>query len=98
MILFKFLFSPISVINVPINAEVKVDMTNGQLSFNIKPEIEKLNKPTDLYLFRVRPFITYKKVADLTPLTLTSNIKTIHSNQEVKKKNNLRINRTEGTF
>ena len=85
MILFKFLFSPIPVINVPINAEVKVDMTNGQLSFNIKPEIEKLNKPTDLYLFRVRPFITYKKVADLTPLTLTSNIKTIHSNQEVKK-------------
>jgi hypothetical protein len=45
---------------------------------------ELLNKPTDVYSYDVRPFVTYKKVSDLTPLTLTSNIKYIRSNQETK--------------
>ena len=79
-----FFFLAFPVLNVPATIELKADIPNGQLTYSIRPHNEILTKPTELFVYDVRPFVTYKKVSDLTPLTLTSNMKVIRSNQETK--------------
>jgi hypothetical protein len=72
--------------NLPASIELKMDVPSGQVSFSFKPEIESSTKPVDLVHYHVKPFTTYKQVADLTPLTLTPNVQYIRSNEELKKR------------
>ena len=71
--------------NIPLKMELSFDILSSKMSFTFKPETGSINKPTDLINFHVKPFTTYKRVTDLTPLTLSSNILFIKSREEVKK-------------
>ena len=72
--------------NVPAKIEMSFDIPSGKVSVSVKPEAGSHNGPIDFLHYQVKPFTTYKKVADLTPLTLTSNIVYIRSNEELKKR------------
>jgi len=65
--------------------ESSFDISSSKVSFSFKPETRAINKTIDLVNFHVKPFTTYKKVSDLTPLTLSSNVLFIQSRQEMKK-------------
>ena len=64
---------------------MKLDISSGKVSFSFKPETGSVNHPIDFFHYHVKPFTTYKKVSDLTPLTLTSNVQYIRSREELKK-------------
>jgi hypothetical protein len=73
------------VLNVPVTVDMKFDVPSGQISFSFRPETGSINRPIDFFHYHVKPFTTYKKVSDLTPLTMTPNIKYISSDEELKK-------------
>jgi len=71
--------------NIPIVVEMKFDVPSSQFSLSFKIETESVNRPVDIFHYHVKPYTTFKKVSDLTPLTLTSDVKFIRSNEELKK-------------
>jgi len=72
------------VANVPVKIEMSLDIPSGKISFNWKIETSSRSGSTDLLSYQVKPFTTYKKVADLTPLALTEHFKMISSGEKVK--------------
>jgi len=73
-----------TIVSLPAHITIKLDVSNGKLSFNLKPLTTSGSSPVDLLHFHMRPFTVTKKVADLSPLTASSTFKVIHSEQEPK--------------
>jgi len=71
--------------NLPARIEAKFDIPSSKIAFNFRLDTSSVSSPMDLIYYHVKPYITYKKITDLTPLFLTSELKHIHSNTEVKK-------------
>jgi hypothetical protein len=71
--------------NIPARLNFNLDIPSGKISINAKLLTGSLTMPTDLMYYHVKPFTSYKKVVDLTPLTLSPNVKYISSGVEPKK-------------
>lgn len=70
-----------SVINFPADFSIELNVQDQKLKIHAKV-LPEVSEPVDILHFHVRPFIVYQKNWDLTPMTLSHNIKFISSQQK----------------
>eukprot|EP00094_Tigriopus_californicus_P013707 TCALIF_13264-PA protein Name:"Similar to Vg Vitellogenin (Apis mellifera)" AED:0.01 eAED:0.01 QI:81/1/0.6/1/1/0.8/5/0/1798 len=70
-----------SVVNLPADFSIDLNVQDQKLKIHAKV-LPEVSETVDLLHFHVRPFMVYQKNWDLTPMTLSHNIKFINSQQK----------------